>query len=210
MDGPSNDDMLRAHILTLFGRSDHDVPKLMDRIVRTLQDAGRTDLRFETDANGAVVTVAQSTRHAPAKHRTDFMTGVESRLDPTRTGGIPGPQSAIDRANREIAALDEPSGTTNLTSMTTSSANRSTRSGVIGGAYPHKTPYRSFPHTAADTKRDEFPTSRYNGNYLLRRYGGAYPKHGNYDFYRRYGAAGQGAVTAEYHNKPNGDNPARE
>ena len=43
----------------------------------------------------------------------------------------------------------------------------------------------------------------------LRRYGGAYPKHGNYDFYRRYGAAGQGAVTAEYHNKPNGDDPVR-
>uniref|UniRef100_A0A7S1M5Q2 Uncharacterized protein n=1 Tax=Neobodo designis TaxID=312471 RepID=A0A7S1M5Q2_NEODS len=209
MDGPTNDDMLRAHILTLFGRSDHDVPKLMDRIVRTLQDAGRNDLRFETDANGAVVTIAQSTRHAPAKHRTDFMSGVEARLDPTRTGGIPGPQSAIDRVNREIAALDEPSGTTaRLTSGTSSSLNRS--QGVpAGGAYPHRTPYRSFPETAADEKRASFPTSRYNGNYLLRRYGGAYPKHGNYDFYRRYGAAGQGAVTAEYHNKPNGDDPVR-
>jgi hypothetical protein len=208
MDGrDANDEMLRAHILTLFGRSDHDVPKLMDRIVRTLQDAGRNDLRFETDANGAVVTVAQSTRHAPAKHRTDFMTAVENRLDPTRTGGIPGPQSAIDRVNREIAAMDEPSMATNATTATSSSMNRSMEGTAAGGAYPHRTPYRSFPASESDRKREGFPTSKYNGNYLLRRYGGAFPKHGEYGFYRRYGAAGQGAVTAEFHNRPNGDSP---
>jgi hypothetical protein len=203
---PTTEEMMRAQVLTLFSRCDHNVPLLIDRIVKALQDSGRHDLRFETDANGAVVTVAQSTRHAPQKPSTDFLQAVDLRLDPTRTGGIEDPMAAVRRANKQIAALDAHASTGAMTSAEERALHGSAYHG-LGGPYPHRAPHRSFPETTKADKLASFPTSPYNGNYLLRRYGGAFPAHGNYGFYRRYGAAGQGARTAEYHNMPNGLTP---
>ena len=64
---------------------------------------------------------------------------------------------------------------------------------------------KCFP---AENQRD-YPTSNYNGNYQLRRFGGDFPSHCNYGFYRRYGTEGQGAVSAEFHNSPGGGRPNR-
>lgn len=66
---------------------------------------------------------------------------------------------------------------------------------------------RCFPRTEKDDQYDEFPTSNFAGNYLLKRYGGCFPPHCQYSFYRKYGEYGQGAVTSEYHNFPAGKHP---
>jgi hypothetical protein len=66
---------------------------------------------------------------------------------------------------------------------------------------------RCFPRTERDDQLEELPTSRFCGNFLLRRWGGAFPPHCHYDFYRRYGEFGIGAASAEYHNFPAGRHP---
>lgn len=68
---------------------------------------------------------------------------------------------------------------------------------------PHHKSFRKEPVEVSSA----FPTSKYNGNYLLQRYGGQFPKHGNYGFYRRYGTEGRGAATSATHNMPNGLKP---
>lgn len=66
---------------------------------------------------------------------------------------------------------------------------------------------RCFPRTERDDQHDEFPTSNFAGNYILKRYGGCFPEHCHYSFYRKYGEHGQGAVSSEYHNFPAGRHP---
>jgi hypothetical protein len=66
---------------------------------------------------------------------------------------------------------------------------------------------RCFPRTEKDDQYDEFPTSDFSGNFILRRYGGCFPPHCQYSFYRKYGEVGQGAASSEYHNFPAGRHP---
>ncbi len=66
---------------------------------------------------------------------------------------------------------------------------------------------RCFPRTEKDDQYEEFPTSNYSGNFILKRYGGCFPEHCHYSFYKKYGEFGMGAATSEYHNFPAGRHP---
>jgi hypothetical protein len=193
-----SDDLMRAQILSLYGKCDHDVSLLMERVVRALQDTGRTDLRYESDANGAVMTIAQSMHHAPAKHRGDFITVLDALTDPTRVGVV-SPEEIMHKAMREAAEL------TRARTLEASISQLSSNSTY--DFTPHNDAHRCFAFTAEDQRLAELPTSKYSGNFLLRRWGGSLPKHQRYDHYSKFGCSGRGAASAEFHNFPNGRKP---
>ena len=66
---------------------------------------------------------------------------------------------------------------------------------------------RCYPRTEKDEQLDEYPTSQFAGNFILRRYGGNFPPHCQYDFYKKYGERGLGARSSEYHSFPGGRHP---
>lgn len=74
---------------------------------------------------------------------------------------------------------------------------------IIGMARHYR---RCFPRTARDDTYDELPTSRFSGNYILRRYGGCFPEHCHYSHYRKYSEFGLN-TTSEFHNYPAGRHP---
>jgi len=196
---PNSEDVLKAQILTLFGRCDHDVSLLLERVVRALQDAGRTDLRFELDGHGSVMTVAQSTRFAPDRHRAPFATALEAKLDASRVG-VHNPKDPLSKANRQLSKHGEGG----LSSDPSEHHSAGSARDAIRQRRIHDEVHRCFPRTDIDEKLEAFPASPYNGNFLLRRWGGAFPDHCRYEHYRKFGEFGQGAKTAEYHNFPCG------
>lgn len=218
----TQEDIFRQQVVTLLSRCNNDVPTLMKSITRSLNECGRSDVRADVDSTGTVITVAQSPFHVSA-HMTNFQNSLE-RL--------------VADAKRELAAIVPPitSAARSSTAVTTSATMVAPAAGastvaalppappsletVIARTHsPSKLQHpsnasHSFPHAHRSFKnsknpRDSLPTSQFNGNYLLFRYGGKYPKHANYGFYRRFGAEGQGAATSEFHNFPGGQHPDR-
>lgn len=196
----STDEVLRAQVLTLFGRCDHDVGALFERVVQALRETGRTDLSLNSDANAAIITVAQGIKHAPSRYRGDFLDQLNQQFPapPVHTAN----GAHIEAAARDAARFRPHAG----------GASRGEQGGDGGGsedAAQHRHHRRCFPYTDRDEKRESFPTSNYNGNFLLRRYGGCFPPHARYEFYRQYGMSGQGAASSEHHNLPMGEAPHR-
>ena len=187
---------MRAQVLTLFGRCDHDVGVMMERIVRSLQETGRSDLSLNKDANAAVITLSQGIRHAPARFRGDFLHQLGGDID---NAAILAGGSARQVIHTASAAYEEHRKAQEEQFAAHAEQSRSLRARR-----------RCFPWTSADERLQTLPVSDYNGNYILRRYGGCFPPHARYRFYRRFGMTGQGASSSEYHNLPLGDAPTRD
>lgn len=189
-----SDDAFRAQVLTMYASSDSNLQLMLERIVRSLQDCGRNDVRMQGDSTGAIFTIAQAAR---------YIHGVPSFAE--RLERIaPSIQAEVDAARLRIESIAIPDLPV---------------AGPAGAAARHRgdsprhhgsAKYRCFPLTEKDLKRQAFPTSRYSGNYTLQRYGGAFPPYCNYGFYSRYGYDGRGAVSAEFHNFPSGSRPPQD
>lgn len=190
----ADEDLRRGQVLSLYSRCDNDLALMMERIVRVLQEAGRHDIKIGVESDGAMITVTQAHRHSRVGGTNDFLRRLNQQLDSSRPG-VADPKRMRELINAIVTGKAEPAA-----------------AGVPAEAQLSEKPHRSgfhrcFPLTEKDRKLRSFPTSRYSGNYLLQRYGGAFPQHGNYGFYRRYGLDGRGAASADLHNFPGGDAP---
>jgi hypothetical protein len=226
----SQEDIFRQQVVTLLSRCNNDVPTLIKAVTRSLNECGRSDVRAEVDGTGTVVTVAQSPYHVSA-HLTNFQSSLErlvmdakkelaAIVPPITTAKVAAAAAGVSNAQapggaastsdaRNFIVLGSTSSATPNASASTKPANpqrtaspKGNAKGSIADGGHHR---RSFVNS--HNPRDNLPNSKYNGNYLLFRYGGKYPKHANYGFYRRYGFEGQGAATSEFHNLPSGQKP---
>lgn len=230
----TQEDIFRQQVVTLLSRCNNDVPTLMKSIARSLNECGRSDVRADVDSTGTVVTVAQSPYHVSA-HMTNFQNSLErlvadakkelaSIVPPITTSAARGTTSDTKSGGSVPAkppSTHQTSGsvdvqrvvTGNVASPPTSSSDLAAHRRTLSpsskpmprSVSPNDHHRRCFAHSK--NPRDNLPTSKYNGNYLLFRYGGKFPKHANYGFYRRYGCEGQGAATSEFHNLPTGQRP---
>jgi hypothetical protein len=220
----TQEDVFRQQVVTLLSRCNNDVPTLMKSIARSLNECGRSDVRADVDSTGTVITVAQSPFHVSA-HMTNFQNSLErlvadakrelaSIVPPTTMPGRAAPTAVASTTTKATSGtpLVPQNAIPSVTQTTTTAAATSraqspppTTGGGNKSIDSHA--HRSFKNSR--NPRDTLPTSQFNGNYLLFRYGGKFPKHGNYGFYRRYGCEGQGAVTSEFHHLPGGQRPDR-
>ena len=208
----TQEDEIRAQVLSLFSACNNDLRILQERIVRSLQQTGRHDVKLDQDGAGSVMVVSQSKQHARG-HMSFKQQLDEMHLD-----------KAAKKAQARIGEIEiQASPSMEITDFDTfrkregrSSSPKGRRTASAGGRANHSgASYRQhlegsrrcFKRSEKDLKREAFPTSKFTGNYILQRYGGAFPPHGNYGFYRRYGLEGRGAASAEYHNFPNGERP---
>lgn len=218
----TQEDIFRQQVVTLLSRCNNDVPTLMKSIARSLNECGRSDVRADVDSTGTVITVAQSPFHVSA-HMTNFQNSLERLVADAKRelAAIVPPMTTAGRAANPTATVSSTLSTAKTTATTASGVISTSEQTIITttvGATRDQSPAKTKssklpdPHAHRCFKnsknpRDTLPTSQFNGNYLLYRYGGKFPKHGNYGFYRRYGYEGQGAVTSEFHHLPGGQRP---
>ena len=197
-------DVQRAQVLSLFSQCDNDVKKLQETIVRSLQESGRRDIKIQTDNGGAIMVVSQAKAHA--RGHTSFAQKLQD-MQVEKEGA-----EAMKRINAiqidTLAGVEIPDGSSILNPDSAAGKRGPKRGASTVEWRQHlEGSKHCFARTEKDYKLGAFPTSKYSGNHILRRYGGAFPKHGNYGFYRKYGTDGRGAASAEFHNFPNGDRP---
>jgi hypothetical protein len=204
----TKDDEIRGQVLSLFSACDNDVRLLLERTVRALQEAGRHDIKLDKDGSGAVFVVSQGASHARGhlsfKQQLEQMQvnkaaeKAKKRIEEITVNAVDGlnvptfEQFQQEQKRARSAAK--------LRGQSADKKDLEYRKHLEGGK-------RCFEQTERDLKLASFPTSKYSGNYTLFRYGGAFPPHANYGFYRRYGSDGRGAAGAEFHNFPNGERP---
>jgi hypothetical protein len=102
----------------------------------------------------------------------------------------------VSSATGTLSSQQSPATTVSGMPVTMQSATS-----VVGAAAGAQLPISSRPQSTSPKKRSatarlreatgakprDFPTSAYNGNYHLRRYGGEFQAHLAYTYYRKYG-----------------------
>lgn len=217
----SAEDIFRQQVITLLSRCNNDVPTLLKSITRSLNESGRNDVRVELDPTGTVVTVAQSPYHVSA-HQTTFQQTLQSIVNDAKAklAAIVPPKETLSRASDRLASPKPSAASTAAAPQIVAPAVQSATPFVASASKPRSgsaasrcatAQRRSFAQRSLSPQADSrgLSASSYsNGNYLIRRYGGHFPAHANYGFYRRYGAQGRGAATSEFHNLPMGVRPS--
>ena len=208
---------LESEVQMLFNSCGGDAIKLIEVIGKVLRTNGREDVSVHTDAQGTLVSLAQAPQFALNRNR---QAAFLSSLD-----------NIIKRSEKDVAMHKERMAAHLPTATTEEEFLKEVKSSIrFGPSDPHRGQPSTLVTCACSAQRlsrlddshrpkcfqrphddnatyEGYPTSKYNGNYHLRRYGGKFPQHCNYGFYRRYGLKGQGAVTAGAHNYPAGAPP---
>lgn len=213
---------VRQDVTALYNKCGNDLNKMIEAIGTTLHEtAGREDIKVYADGNGSLISITQAPQYALQNNRQSaFLRSLDEIMEKTRKELL----THKERLNRELpynyqnheefkkdvqsSMLQNPDSHHIYPVIFAKGAHRSRSnfSSSVKGI-PDEVKPRCFPRTAKDDDYAGLPTSNYNGNYTLRRYGGSFPEHANYGFYRKYGLKGKGATTAERHNFPAGSPP---
>lgn len=187
---------VRKDVTSLYNKCGNDVTKMLEVIGVTLHEtAGREDIKIYTDPNGSLISVTQAPQYGLQHNRQNaFLRSLDVIMDRTRKEL----ETHKDRLNRELpyhyetqeefkkgvheAIINAPDQHKHMTPSTFVSQSRTTQhfspyaftatgasnvSELRGRPDEHKP--RCFPRTAADDALEALPTSKYNGNYTLRR-----------------------------------------
>eukprot|EP00744_Colponema_vietnamica_P010430 GILI01014738.1.p1 GENE.GILI01014738.1~~GILI01014738.1.p1 ORF type:complete len:248 (-),score=17.52 GILI01014738.1:70-813(-) len=207
---------IRQDVTSLFNKCGNDLSKMMEAIGTTLHEsAGREDIKVYSDPNGALISVTQAPQYALQQNRQSaFLRSLDEIMEKTwkelqghkdkLNRELPNSYQSQDDFKRDVqtAMMSKP----DVHHFATHKTSSRSASCCVKGT-PDELKPRCFPRTAKDDEYEGLPTSNYNGNYTLRRYGGSFPQHANYGFYRKFGLRGQGATTSERHNFPIGSAP---
>lgn len=193
------EERVRDEVCRLFILSEYDVGTLMVNIAQSLQHVGRHDVGLLRNENNTAFTITQSTAHA--RQRDTLMEqrrhAVADAVERINQAGSDAEREFAEVAQR-VAATAPPAAPVKDTPtaaaptfrksayellMEQIAATRRRRSPQNRRvASPEQRPKRA----AGGAGCVEYPTS-YNGNYLLRRYGGTYDLQRQYSHYRYYG-----------------------
>lgn len=227
------EDIFRQQVVTLLNRSNNDLPTLLKNVARCLNESGRSDVHFDVDSSGTLIKMSQSPYHVNS-HMTTFQQTLDALVADAKkklAGIVPPKETGLTRSVSSLSSPRMASRAATPSRSTASPVNAVPSTGVASTTVepvsqavtapknpilhttqsPKKVARQSFRSQSANHTRrrspDVLPTSKYNGNYILYRYGGSFPKHANYGFYRRYGLEGRGAATSDRHNLPLGVAP---
>ena len=208
---------LEADVQALYNVCGKDAIKLVEVVGKVLKNNGREDVSVHSDAQGTLVSLAQAPQFAAHRNRqTAFLSSLDDIMRQSQKDVAKHKQRMADHlptAKNDEEFLKEVRAAINTgrpdphrdqPSTLISCACSAQRLSRLDDSHRPKCFQRS---QTDDAEYGGYPTSNYNGNYHLRRYGGKFPKHCNYGFYRRYGLNGQGAVSAGAHNYPMGSAP---
>ena len=172
MSGPlSAEEITRSQVLSLFGRCNHDVGTLLDTIARGLHNAGRRDIQVHPDVNGNDIIVSQAPRHATKKGFATFVDSLEAITSQTMRD--------IERLKKRV--VDENAAV--KPAIKTRDELLQIAKQQVASATTHQDGHKKVERrrklsksrfVIVDEHSNIFPTSKYNGNYLLRRYGAGF------------------------------------